>query len=113
MIDGTVFDATSRHHGQKSDKFRCNEVIKGWTEALTSMPVGSKWEIYIPQELGYGQHQAGQIKPYSTLIFTVELKGIEKPVETKPATEADSNKNAETAKKAKAAIAKRKIMKKK
>ena len=54
-----------------------------------------------------------QIKPYSTLIFTVELKSIEKPVETKPATEADSNKNAETAKKAKAAIAKRKIMKKK
>ena len=113
MIDGTVFDATSRHHGQKSDKFRCNEVIKGWTEALTSMPVGSKWEIYIPQELGYGQRQAGQIKPYSTLIFTVELKSIEKPVETKPATEADSNKNAETAKKAKDAIAKRKIMKKK
>lgn len=113
MIDGTVFDATSRHHGQKSDKFRCNEVIKGWTEALTSMPVGSKWEIYIPQELGYGQRQAGQIKPYSTLIFTVELKSIEKPVETKPATEADSNKNAGTAKKAKAAIAKRIIMKKK
>ena len=77
------------------------------------MPVGSKWEIYIPQELGYGQRQAGQIKPYSTLIFTVELKGIEKPVETKPATEADSNKNAENAKKVKAAIAKRKIMKKK
>ena len=114
MINGTVFDATSRHHGKKSDSFRCNEVIKGWTEALTSMPVGSKWEIYIPQELAYGQRQAGQIKPFSTLIFTVELKGIEKPVETKPATEVDTNKKAETANKAKAVGgAKKKIMKKK
>ena len=114
MINGTVFDATSRHHGKKSDSFRCNEVIKGWTEALTSMPVGSKWEIYIPQELAYGQRQAGQIKPFSTLIFTVELKSIEKPVETKPATEADTNKKAETAKKTKAVGgAKKKIMKKK
>ena len=114
MINGTVFDATSRHHGKKSDSFRCNEVIKGWTEALTSMPVGSKWEIYIPQELAYGQRQAGQIKPFSTLIFTVELKGIEKPVETKHATEVDTNKKAETANKAKAVGgAKKKIMKKK
>ena len=60
------------------------------------------------------QRQAGQIKPFSTLIFTVELKGIEKPVETKPATEVDTNKKAETAKKAKAVGgAKKKIMKKK
>ena len=79
MIDGTVFDATSRHNGQKTDKFECNRVIKGWTEALTNMPVGSKWEIYIPQEPGYGERAAGQIKPYSTLIFTVELVGIEAP----------------------------------
>jgi FKBP-type peptidyl-prolyl cis-trans isomerase FklB len=77
MIDGTVFDATSRHGGNKTDSFRCNQVIKGWTEALTNMNTGSKWEIYIPQELGYGSHEAGQIKPYSTLIFTVELVGIE------------------------------------
>lgn len=76
-IDGNIFDATARHGGQKTDSFRCNQVIKGWTEALTSMPVGSKWEIYIPQELGYGAREAGQIKPYSTLIFTVELVGIE------------------------------------
>lgn len=76
-IDGHVFDATSRHQGQKTDSFRCNQVIKGWTEALTSMPVGSKWEIFIPQELAYGAREAGQIKPYSTLIFTVELVGIE------------------------------------
>lgn len=78
-IDGNIFDATSRHHGKKTDSFRCNQVIKGWTEALTNMPVGSKWEIYIPQELAYGAHEAGQIKPFSTLIFTVELVGIEQP----------------------------------
>lgn len=76
-IDGNVFDATTRHNGAKSDKFRCDQVIKGWTEALTSMNVGSKWEIYIPQDLAYGERQAGAIKPYSTLIFTVELVGIE------------------------------------
>lgn len=98
MIDGTVFDATSRHNGKKSDVFGCNQVIKGWTEALTSMPVGSKWEIYIPQELGYGQRQAGQIKPYSTLIFTVELKGIEKPVETKLATDSKESTDKKAAK---------------
>ncbi len=77
MIDGTIFDATSRHGGNKTDRFRCNQVIKGWTEALTNMNTGSKWEIYIPQELGYGSQEAGQIKPYSTLIFTVELVNIE------------------------------------
>ena len=59
--------------------FRANQVIKGWTEALTMMPVGSKWELYIPQELAYGARESGnQIKPFSTLIFEVELLGIEK-----------------------------------
>ena len=58
--------------------FGCNQVIKGWTEALTQMPVGSKWEIYIPQELGYGSREAGKIPPFSALIFTVELLEIEK-----------------------------------
>lgn len=81
-IDGNVFDATSRHGGAKHDSFRCDQVIKGWTEALTSMPVGSKWEIYIPQELAYGARPAGQIKPYSTLIFTVELVGIQAEKQT-------------------------------
>lgn len=76
-INGNVFDATSKHNGKKTDSFRCDQVIKGWTEALTSMSVGSKWEIYIPQNLAYGAREAGQIKPYSTLIFTVELVGIE------------------------------------
>ena len=76
MIDGTVFDSSYKRTPQTSP-FGGTQVIKGWTEALTMMPVGSKWELYIPQELGYGSRQAGQIKPYSTLIFTVELEGIE------------------------------------
>lgn len=76
MIDGTVFDSSYKRTPQ-TFTFGCTQVIKGWTEALTMMPVGSKWELYIPQELGYGSRQAGQIKPYSTLIFTVELEGIE------------------------------------
>ena len=52
------------------------------------MNVGSKWEIYIPQELAYGERQAGQIKPYSTLIFTVELVGIEAEEKAAPAANA-------------------------
>ena len=77
LIDGTVFDSSYKRNPQTS-KFRCDKVIKGWTEALQLMPVGSKWELYIPQELAYGERQAGTIKPFSTLIFTVELIGIEK-----------------------------------
>ena len=79
LIDGTVFDATSKHKGQKTDKFRADKVIKGWTEALTMMPVGSKWQIYIPQNLAYGDRAAGDIiKPGSTLIFDIELVGVKK-----------------------------------
>ncbi len=93
-INGKVFDATANHPGKKNDSFRCDQVIKGWTEALTNMPVGSKWEIYIPQNLAYGEREAGQIKPYSTLIFTVELVDIEP--EAKPAaTTADKTKTAD------------------
>src|SRR5574344_294555 len=77
MIDGTVFDSSYKRNPQTTS-FHCNEVIKGWTEALTMMPVGSKWEVCIPQELAYGSRQAGQIKPYSTLVFTVELISIDK-----------------------------------
>ncbi len=77
LIDGTVFDASSKH-GTEPSSFRADQVIKGWTEALTMMPVGSKWRLYIPQELAYGERQAGQIPPYSTLIFDVELVGIDK-----------------------------------
>lgn len=75
LIDGTVFD--SSYERKQPATFGCNQVIKGWTEALTQMPVGSKWEIYIPQELGYGSREAGKIPPFSALVFTVELLDIE------------------------------------
>ena len=84
MIDGTVFDSSYRRN-PNTIKFQCNGVIEGWTEALTMMPVGSKWELYIPQELAYHDSQKGQIKPFSTLIFTVELVDIVKE-EAKDAT---------------------------
>ena len=77
LIDGTVFDASSKH-GNEPVSFRADQVIRGWTEALTMMPVGSKWQLFIPQELVYGDREAGNIPPYSTLIFDVELVGIDK-----------------------------------
>lgn len=92
LIDGTVFDA-SKKHGDKPASFAANQVIKGWTEALTMMPVGSKWQLFIPQELAYGSRNAGQIKPYSALIFDVELVGIDRP-EAKPETPAPAKKPA-------------------
>ena len=77
VIDGTEFDSSYKRN--EPTTFRANQVIKGWTEALTMMPVGSKWELYIPQELAYGSRETGgQIKPFSTLIFEVELLSIEK-----------------------------------
>ena len=76
LIDGTQFD--SSYDRKEPTTFRANQVIKGWTEALTMMPVGSKWELYIPQELAYGARETGTIKPFSTLIFEVELISIEK-----------------------------------
>ncbi|KAA5268781.1 FKBP-type peptidyl-prolyl cis-trans isomerase [Bacteroides faecis] len=76
LIDGTEFDSSYKRNEPAT--FRANQMIKGWTEALTMMPVGSKWELYIPQELAYGSRESGQIKPFSTLIFEVELVGIEK-----------------------------------
>ncbi len=70
-IDGEVFDSSYKR--ERSAKMRANQVIKGWTEALTRMPEGSVWELYIPQELAYGARQQNKIKPFSTLIFKVEL----------------------------------------
>lgn len=76
LIDGTEFDSSFKRNEPAT--FRANQVIKGWTEALTMMPVGSKWELYIPQELAYGSRETGLIKPFSTLVFEVELLSIEK-----------------------------------
>ncbi len=75
LIDGTVFDS-SVDRGEPI-AFGLNQVIAGWTEGVQLMPVGSKFRFYIPQHLGYGERQAGSIPPYSTLIFEVELLGIE------------------------------------
>lgn len=72
LIDGTVFDS-SVERGEPAT-FGVNQVIAGWTEALQLMPEGSKWQLYIPSELAYGDRGAGaKIKPGSTLIFDVEL----------------------------------------
>ncbi len=76
LIDGTVFDS-SVERGQPIT-FPVNGVIKGWQEALQMMPVGSKWKLYIPSELAYGERGAGgSIPSNSVLIFEVELLGIE------------------------------------
>ncbi len=76
LLDGTVFDS-SVQRGQPA-VFGVNQVIKGWVEALQLMPVGSKWKLYIPSELAYGEQGAGgSIEPNSALVFEVELLGIE------------------------------------
>lgn len=77
LIDGTEFDSSVKR-GQPAE-FPLNGVIRGWTEALQLMPVGSRWRLFLPSELAYGDNQAGQqIAPGSTLIFDVELLDIVK-----------------------------------
>lgn len=76
LINETVFDS-SVQRGRPA-VFALNKVIKGWTEALQLMPVGSKWRLFIPPNLAYGNQQVGSmITPNSTLIFEVELLGIQ------------------------------------
>jgi FKBP-type peptidyl-prolyl cis-trans isomerase FklB len=70
-IDGKIFDSSYKRG--EPITLRANQVIKGWTDALVHMPVGSVWEVYIPQNLAYGDREQGQIKPFSTLIFKIEL----------------------------------------
>lgn len=90
MIDGIVFDSSYKRKPDTTS-FRPDQVIKGWTEALCMMPEGSKWELYIPQELAYGERQAGNIKPYSTLIFTVEVVSVETKAEKAAAAAASGS----------------------
>ena len=75
-IDGEVFDSSYKYG--KPIELRANQVIPGWSEALTHMPVGSKWEVFIPCDKAYGEREQGMIKPYSDLLFTIELLGITK-----------------------------------
>lgn len=77
LVDGTEFDSSYKRNQPAT--FRVGGVIPGWTEALRLMPVGSKWELYVPPALGYGERGAGQlIGPNATLIFEVELLSIKK-----------------------------------
>jgi FKBP-type peptidyl-prolyl cis-trans isomerase FklB len=82
LIDGTVFDS---NEGKAPVTFQVDQVIKGWTEALEMMPVGSKWRIFVPADLAYQDQDRGAIKPFSTLIFDIELVGIAKPTTAAPA----------------------------
>lgn len=79
LIDGTEFDSSAKH-GQAFSTAVSGGIIRGWTEALLMMPVGSKWELYIPADLAYGDRQMGpQILPGSTLIFEIELLSTKGP----------------------------------
>ena len=75
LLNDTIFD--SSYQRDEPAKFRCNQVIDGWKKALTNMPVGSTWMVYIPQEQAYGERDGGKIPPFSCLIFKIELLGIE------------------------------------
>ena len=87
LLDGTEFDSSAKHGGPAT--FPVSGVIKGWTEALQLMPVGSKWELFVPPDLAYGQRGAGGgIAPNSTLIFEVELVSIKSSNAAQPGTPA-------------------------
>jgi FKBP-type peptidyl-prolyl cis-trans isomerase FklB len=73
LIDGTTFDSSYDRNEPFEVNMAAPHVIQGWVEALKLMPAGSKWEVVIPQELGYGSQNMGKIKPFSTLVFTIEV----------------------------------------
>jgi FKBP-type peptidyl-prolyl cis-trans isomerase FklB len=84
FLDGKEFDSSERHGG-KPVTFGVSDVIKGWTEALQLMPVGSKWQLFVPSDMAYGPRGAGQeIGPNKALIFEVELVSIEPKADAKP-----------------------------
>jgi hypothetical protein len=84
FINGKEFDSSAKHGGQPA-KFPVTRVVRGWTEALQMMKVGSKWELYVPSSLAYGERGNPNIEPGSTLIFEMELVGIEAPPPPAPA----------------------------
>ena len=78
LVDGKVFDSSYKNNNGKPVEINVNQVIPGWTSALTHMPVGSVWELYIPQDQAYGTRDVGQIiKPFSALVFKLELVSIQ------------------------------------
>jgi len=90
LIQGTEFDSSYKRG--KPVAFQVGEVIKGWSEALQLMPVGSKWQLFVPPDLAYGDHGAGQeIGPNSTLIFEVELLSIAPKTDAKTDIKPESN----------------------
>ena len=102
LLDGTEFDSSAKHGGPAT--FPVNGVIKGWTEALQLMPVGSKWQLFVPSELAYGQRGAGGgIAPNSTLIFEVELVSIKSSDAVQPGVKAAPEGDAGAGEKAPAA----------
>ena len=71
LLNDSIFDSSYKRGEPIS--LRCNQTIKGWTDAMVHMPAGSVWEVYIPQELAYGEREQGIIKPFSVLVFKIEL----------------------------------------
>ena len=71
LLNDSVFDSSYKRG--EPITLRCNQTIKGWTDAIVNMPAGSIWEVYIPQELAYGEREQGMIKPFSALVFKIEL----------------------------------------
>jgi FKBP-type peptidyl-prolyl cis-trans isomerase FklB len=71
LLNDSVFDSSYKRG--EPITLRCNQTIKGWTDAMVHMPVGSIWEVYIPQNLAYGEREQGIIKPFSVLVFKIEL----------------------------------------
>jgi FKBP-type peptidyl-prolyl cis-trans isomerase FklB len=71
LLNDSIFDSSYKR-GEPIN-LRCNQTIKGWTDAMVHMPAGSVWEVYIPQELAYGEREQGMIKPFSMLKFKIEL----------------------------------------